>query len=400
MNPIRKAIDPEKATVATNSPHVASPPESSKAEMRLFDPVKENMRPIRPARPPRPMPQTIQDCCDLFVKEKAALRALGAYSEKSFDRLKRSLANFCEFIGDMLVTDARQSDLVDWLNTNTLWKNPHTLQANAGYIVSAFRFVAKEGLIQRCPFYRNARLFPVAMPREDLKPEEYQAIMRVSRVTPYFRPSRRGPRKPKAEARRGRRYSGNRLHRPSSRAFRRLFCFLWETGARVGEAMAMRWSDVDLNKSIVTLYYHKTVRKSGDSRIIAFPAKIKRLFVWTLRHSRIRPKPEDHVFLNGRGYPWNPVQFNQTFRKRRKMAGVTRRISAYSTRHGFCVRALEAGVPQRQIADMMGQASTRYVAWYGKGARKNVEYLHGTLAQMNGKGSKPNFDGDAKGGES
>jgi integrase len=339
-------------------------------------------KPIRPTRPARPKPETIDEVCALFWKEKQAQHAMGAYHVTSLDSLRRSLDSFSEFAGDLLVSDALQSDLVEWLTSHTDWKNPHTLQHRAGMIVSAFRWAHKEGLIARCPFYRNARLWPVALPREDLKPEEYTAIMKASRVGPYRcrthgKSLQTGPRL--------RRYSMNRQQRGTSRAFRRMMAFLWETGCRVGEAIAMTWGQIDFEKSIVVLIHHKTVRKSGLQRTIAFPPKIKRLLLWMLRHMRRRPQPDDLVFLSGRGNPWTPSLFARNFRFRLKCAGITRKVSPYCCRHAFCVRALEAGISQRQIADVMGQASTRYVSWYGRGAKTNVDYLHGVLDQMNGQ---------------
>ena len=58
-------------------------------------------------------------------------------------------------------------------------------------------------------------------------------------------------------------------------------------------------------------------------------------------------------------------------------------------RHGFCVRAIEAGVGNRQVADAMGHANTRLTDWYGRASTGNAEYLRNVLRDID-KGSKPN----------
>ncbi len=226
-----------------------------------------------------------------------------------------------------------------------------------GLVVSCFRWAAKERLIDRCPFERDATVWPTPMPRDAITPAEYAAIMREAR-----------PRQRSA-------------HRTARFAFRRALAFLWETGARTCEMKCVRWDQIDLLAGVAVLEISKTSRKTGEKRAIALSEKIVRLLRWIKRQTR--PKPNDHVFLNSRGTVWTNSSFGTMFRKTARRCGVRLSISAYSLRHGFCVRGLEMGVGERQLADLMGHASTKHIAWYGRTAKSKLAYLKGTLDAMN-----------------
>lgn len=90
-----------------------------------------------------------------------------------------------------------------------------------------------------------------------------------------------------------------------------------------------------------------------------------------------RTKGQGDVFTNSQGEPWDKDQFARRFAHYRKLAGVRPEVSAYSLRHGFCVRLVEAGATDIAIADLMGN-TVKYVRWYGRGAKNNVDYLRDT----------------------
>jgi site-specific recombinase XerC len=77
--------------------------------------------------------------------------------------------------------------------------------------------------------------------------------------------------------------------------------------------------------------------------------------------------------------------------KRRKLAGVPRGVSPYSARHSFAVQALEAGIGERQIADVLGHTTTKYVFWYSADVRSKPGYLNGIADHVHRRreGEKP-----------
>ncbi len=319
--------------------------------IRLFNP-QDAPEPIRP--------DTVRGVVAAFLLHKRTQVSLGGYTEKAFTIMESTVMDFASPpLGEKPVASCVNSDLVNWIAAHAGWESPHTKTHRMGIVVSCFRWAVKERLIKHCPFERDSKLWPTPMPREAITEPEYIAIMATAR-----------PRK--------------KWDRPRTRAaFRRALAFLWESGARTCEMKEVRWEEIDLGAGTAILTVGKTTRATGEKRVIVLSEKIVRLLAWVKRH--VRPKPGDLVFLNGRKTAWTNGTFGRLFRKLAKMAGVRAKITAYSLRHGFCVRALEMGIGERQIADLMGHASTKHISWYGRSARTKVSYLKATLNKMNRK---------------
>lgn len=317
--------------------------------LHIFDPSQDA---------PEPSPDTIAGVVAAFLRHKQTQVGLGGYTTKAFTITQATVTDFAlPPRADKLVVNCVNSDLVNWIAAHDGWVSPHTKTHRMGIVVSCFRWAVKERLIKFCPFERNAKLWPQPMPREAITEPEYAAIMATAR-----------PRK--------------KWDRPRTRrAFRRALVFLWETGARTCEMKEVRWEDIDLAAATAILTVGKTTRATGEKRVIVLSDKIVRLLAYIKRH--VRPKPTDLVFVNSRRTPWTNGTFGRLFRKIAKSAGVRAKITAYSLRHGFCVRALEMGIGERQIADLMGHANTKHIAWYGRSARTKIDYLKATLDAMN-----------------
>src|SRR5262249_25896141 len=118
---------------------------------------------------------------------------------------------------------------------------------------------------------------------------------------------------------------------------------------------------------------NKNKRRTGKDRIIVLPTQVWRLIRWLNRRGEA-----GHVFTNSQGKPWNKDLFAKRFRRYADRAGVRKAVSAYSCRHGFCVAKLEAGAGERQLADLIGNATTQSVDWYVRSTRHNLEYLRKT----------------------
>ncbi len=321
--------------------------------LRLFNPVHD-------AAVATNCPDDIRGVVALFLRHKKTQIDLGGYTAKAFAMLEKTLYDFADaHTGVQPIAKYSNEDLIGWIADHAGWVSPHTKTHRMGIVVSCFRWAKRNRLIDVCPFERDSKIWPAAMPREAITPAEFAAIMVAARPRTKW------------------------TRRKTRWAFRRALAFLWETGARTCEMKLVRWEEIDLAAGVAILKLSKTSRQTGQKRIIALSIKIVRLLTWIKR--RIRPKPGDRVFLNGRGTAWTNSTFGTLFRKIARQCGVRPKISAYSLRHGFCVRALESGTGEKQIADLMGHASTKHIAWYGRSARNKLDYLKGTLDAINRK---------------
>ncbi len=314
--------------------------------MRLFVPTSE---------PLAPDGVTVADVAAAFLRAKELRRKLGGGSDKSLEVLTDTLNDLTEALGPRIVVDLSNEDLLEWIADHAEWVSPHTQTHRQGLVVTAFRWAADEKrMIPFCPFRRTAKLFATLQPRVAITPEEFKALMRSAREE-----------------------AG---HRKSKAALRRALYFLWVTGCRTCEMRTLTWSQIDFALGAAVLNEHKT-EATGQRRVIPFTPTLTRLLRYI--HRRTAPAPQDRVFLNGRGRPWQAPGFARLFRRYGKFAGIRSEVSPYSLRHGFCCRALERNVGERQIADVMGHKSTRYIEWYARAARSNIVYLQGIVQAIN-----------------
>ncbi len=331
--------------------------------LRLFDPTRSF------ADEPVPDAPTVSYVVRLFLKATASRVALGTLSEKCLSRMTETLDHFAATMGRRSVAECKNSDLIDWIVAHKQWVSPHTKVTRMGQVVTCFRWADDEGHIERCPFRRKSKLWPRLEPRAAITPAEYRKMMTLVRDS-------------KSRIVQGKRYRHVRFYAASALAFRSALYFLWQTGARTGEMRHLAWKDIDLLAGVATLHEHKTWQATGQVRLIALPRGVLWLLRWRFRTQL--PCPDDLVFPNGQRRIWQS-SFAKMFRRYAKLAGVRDEVSAYSLRHGFVVRFLNAGIGERQIADIIGHTSTRYIEWYGRTARQNLAYLQGILANGNQK---------------
>jgi integrase len=154
--------------------------------------------------------------------------------------------------------------------------------------------------------------------------------------------------------------------------------FLATTGCRRGEALGLRWSDVDLEAGRVVI--RQTVSaiahqirvqprtKSGKPRTIALDA----LTVVALRAVRARQAQErlllgsdyedrDLVFARPDGRPQHPEHFSMAFERRISRYELPR-IRLHDLRHTWATLALAAGVDVKIVSERLGHASAK-ITW-------------------------------------
>lgn len=142
-----------------------------------------------------------------------------------------------------------------------------------------------------------------------------------------------------------------------------LLTFLLATGARWSEAIAVRWADIELERSMVTLRSETT--KSKRARAIPLQGVV----VETLRALRALDlsSADSPAFRMPHGRAWSSggrVQFRRYLHRLLKAAGIEVRDSAgrvaciHSFRHGFATRLARARVPITTAKLLTGHSTT------------------------------------------
>lgn len=156
------------------------------------------------------------------------------------------------------------------------------------------------------------------------------------------------------------------------------FLFLATTGCRRGEALGLRWGDVDLDAGRSSLrhtigaidhrIYEKSTPKSHRARVIDLDADtVAALRSWRTRQAEERlllgPAYGDRglAFCHPDGRPYHPDRFSREFDRRIARHGVPR-IRLHDLRHTWATLALQAGVDVKTVSERLGHASAT-ITW-------------------------------------
>ncbi len=150
---------------------------------------------------------------------------------------------------------------------------------------------------------------------------------------------------------------------------------LRETGARPGEIAALTVEAVNWDHGCVRLKQHKTVRKSGEPRLLTFTAAAMDV----LREQRAR-HPTGLLFRTNAGLRYGPVTIS------RQLGTISRRVGfrviAYSLRHEFATRALMAGIPDTIVASLLGHTSTAMIHKHYSHVSQQAQALRAAAEQI------------------
>ena len=150
--------------------------------------------------------------------------------------------------------------------------------------------------------------------------------------------------------------------------------FLSMTGTRRGEALGLRWMDIDLDagrvsirQTVTTINHriHTAPRtKAGRGRAIDLDAKT----IDVLRAHRTRqaqemlllgrrPEGATLVFCHPDGRPYHPDRFSREFKRRIERFKFEPRIRLHDLRHTWATLALASGVPVKIVSERLGHGS-------------------------------------------
>jgi integrase len=134
------------------------------------------------------------------------------------------------------------------------------------------------------------------------------------------------------------------------------------TGLRLGEALSLDWSQVDLKNRLITLTnLNGFVTKSGKIRMIPFPESAKRILnVLKKRGS----KTSELVFANRWGKRYSNSYVSRSFKKYIRAADLPESLHFHSTRHTYASWLIERGVSLYEIQKLLGHSSQAVTQLY------------------------------------
>ena len=197
----------------------------------------------------------------------------------------------------------------------------------------------------------------------------YRFLQRAGEVKDNPFAALRGPRKAKllprvlsaADAERllaqpEREFREGRIGRHRFLCDRAVFEFLYSTGCRIGEAVSLRWADVDLDRGTAVV-----VGKGRKERLVILGAPACR----ALRELRgfigaadpALTSPSGLVFLSDRMSGLGARCVQRRMKEYLAGAGLPADLTPHKLRHSFATHLLDAGADLRSVQEMLGHAS-------------------------------------------
>jgi integrase len=314
---------------------------------------------------PMPLaPATVRDLASQFIDDLLLRVQSGEYDSEACANVRRDLVDggklgkltsliACPIadaatIGQVPIGELTGQHLTKWLLANPQWASVHKRKAAIGAVRSMYAWAwAAFGL--PCPIRQWPAVTRQKAPtRREASAAEYITLMHKG-----------------------------------SRPLRRALYLLWNTGCRPKEMRLLEWSDVLFAEAVIDTENNKTLRATGENRVIGLEPRLVRL----LRNLHRQRSPfTELVFTNTDGTAWDRHTFARHLRRTAKRIGldkgVDKRVSAYCIRHTYITDADEAGVDRARISYQSGHSNPKTIETYSKARRKrrNARRVAGEIA--------------------
>ena len=155
---------------------------------------------------------------------------------------------------------------------------------------------------------------------------------------------------------------------------RTLVTLLLDTGLRLGEALRLRWADVDFDRQIVSVGRSKNY----TTREVPFTSRGRAALAAAQKLAERRPDPQALVLpmssLDPAGEPKLHSQYRREWLAARKRAGFPD-LTLHGLRHVYAVTAVRAGVQLGELRELLGHKSLTMVLRYARHCPANTPAL-------------------------
>ncbi len=209
-----------------------------------------------------------------------------------------------------------------------------TVRRKLAAVRTFFRFLVREGAVKSNPFS------PLHGPRQ---PKTLPKVMSVEEARRFLEQPLKDMKDGLAE-----RYS----------AFRdaAIFEFLYSTGCRIGEAVAVKWGELDFVRGGVVV-----TGKGAKERLVILGAPciaaLRRLHDAIAARRSDLADAESPVFLSDHFAPLSPRFVERRMKRYLAETGLSADLTPHKLRHSFATHLLDAGADLRSVQEMLGHAS-------------------------------------------
>ena len=143
-----------------------------------------------------------------------------------------------------------------------------------------------------------------------------------------------------------------------------LLMFLYSSGVRISECLALQWKDIDLDNNIIRVNQGKG--KKDRITLLAETTK-KELFQFALD----KQNNSSYIFT-GRNGKLTIKSAQLIVDQAAKKAKVPLDVTPHMLRHSFAIHLLDQGIDIRYIQDLLGHSSLRTTQIYTHVSKRNI----------------------------
>jgi site-specific recombinase XerD len=149
---------------------------------------------------------------------------------------------------------------------------------------------------------------------------------------------------------------------------RALLAVAWRSGLRIGEVLALRPKDVDLDAGTLVVQHGKGDRR----RVVGIDAGTGALIVrWIEVRAKRRIRSSAPIFCTLAGEQIDQSYVRHLLPRLARKAGIEKRVHAHGLRHAYAVELEREGASLSTIRDLLGHSSAsvtdRYLRRLGAG---------------------------------
>jgi integrase len=285
---------------------------------------------------------TVRDVVALYLRHS---KATGLHGPDALADRERVLGHFARDLGDTPVTDLKPFHLSDWIEQNPKWKSVSTRRTRASAVRACFHWAAESERIERNPFWK------VRYAEAERRPELPDPV--IERVASL-----------------------------ANKAYERAVRFLRLTGCRLSELCRATWADVDLDRGVWTIPWHKSRKHTHRPKVVALVAEAVQLLqvvrnvvpaVQAGAAGRAEAAGNEReaavaasgaIFLNNAGRPWNRRALAQQLRRMKARYGITEKATLHGIRHRMATAAIANGASLKLVSTQLGHSTTAITERY------------------------------------
>lgn len=148
---------------------------------------------------------------------------------------------------------------------------------------------------------------------------------------------------------------------------RALVLTLLDTGLRASELCALTIADYDQDRGKLHVRHGK-----GDKQRLVYLGGSSKKALWRYLMTRKNPKPNDALFENRAGKPFDRSSLARMMKRIGKEAGV-KKANPHVYRHTFAINALRNGMSLKTLMEILGHTSSEVTSLYLKLSEIDLE---------------------------